>query len=117
MVSRITARGTSYASDTAPTDGPAFGPFGDYASFEGTLEKLIATGDMLDGERVYLAGIGPESLDDNQIAMTVTFPNSAAVYGHTDPRAPATLALTITACGFVALVAYRQSRSALPRRT
>ncbi len=54
--------------------------FGVYANLDGAIEKVLASGDMLEGQYVYLAEIGPESLDDDQIAMNVLVGGREAIY-------------------------------------
>ena len=100
------------------TDEPPFGLAGVYGMFGGSLEKVLAGGDMLDGRRVATVQIGPESLHGDQIALLVSYVGAdAGIYVATLIPEPGTLALIITACGFIALVAYRRSRSALPTWT
>jgi hypothetical protein len=107
----VVQNGGEVLQTQSPTNAPAPPPVGVFANFDGTLEKVIASGDMLDGRPVYYAQIGPESLDGDQIAIHVNMFSAEAIYVATLIPEPATFALLVPPCLLIAFIAYRRSRA------
>jgi hypothetical protein len=107
-----------YGQELLQTQSPGADRFaglhGVYANLEGSLEKVIAGGDIFEGHRVYSAEIGPESLDGDHIALTIWHSGGEGVYIATLIPEPGTLALAVVAFAFFAVVAYRRSKKPSP---
>lgn len=68
----------------------AFSNYGVFTDLGGTIEEVIATGDMLDGRTVSRVDIGRESLSANRIAFRAVFTDgSEGIYVATGPGAAA----------------------------
>ncbi len=81
---------------------------GVFSTHGGTLQKVLAFGDLLDGRIVEDAFIGGQALDGDSIAMKVLFTDGTqGIYMATIP-APATLAVAVP----VAMAASRRRRQA-----
>ncbi len=88
----------------AISGGGAFS--GVFSTHTGTLDKVLASGDLLDGRIVADTGIGAQAIDGDSIAISVSFTNgSYGIYMATIP-APGAMALL----GAAGLLAARRRR-------
>jgi hypothetical protein len=99
----------------SPPDAPGESPFfGVYSNFDGSLQRVLAKGDTLDGKLVQRATMGRQGLDGDRIGIRVDFEDgSSASYIAAPIPEPATLALLLTACCLLPIVFRRMS--AVPR--
>jgi hypothetical protein len=81
-------------------DMPGESPFfGVYADFDGSLQRVLAKGDTLDGKLAQRAIMGRQGLDSDRIGIRVDFEDgSSALYLATPVPEPATWVLLIAAC-------------------
>ena len=89
-----------------------YGPQGIYLRRSGELMKIVDENDSLDGDAIFSVELGPDALDDGQLAFTAHFDDqSSALYVATVPE-PTPMLQLAAACLTIAMLARRQAKNA-----